>query len=101
MEITTDFVLKLAGLTRLEMSGAEAEAYRQDLAAIISYFQILNAIDTTQISPTARIFKDNAQLGEDVPAPSFSAEELAQMTGEGYDVEQRVFVLQGVLPAVR
>ena len=99
MEITKDLVFQLADLTRLEMSDAEAEQYRHDLAAILDYAQNLNAVDTAHIPPTAHVTEGDAPLGEDVPGPVVRPEELAQMAGDAFDAEERVFVLQGVLAA--
>ena len=96
MNVSTEMVLKLAELTRLEMSASEAVTYRNDLAAILAYFENLDEVDTSGIPPTARVFEGYAELREDVPRPSLTIEEIAAMADDSFDPAEGVFVLQGV-----
>ncbi|HSH12944.1 MAG TPA: Asp-tRNA(Asn)/Glu-tRNA(Gln) amidotransferase subunit GatC [Desulfurivibrionaceae bacterium] len=52
MKITLQEVQYVAKLSRLELSGAEAEAMTGQLDRILSYIDKLNELDTSAVEPT-------------------------------------------------
>ncbi|MBN1353955.1 MAG: Asp-tRNA(Asn)/Glu-tRNA(Gln) amidotransferase subunit GatC [Candidatus Omnitrophica bacterium] len=45
-------VIKIAGLSRLELSDAEAASYGSELAEILNYIAVLNEADVKGVQPT-------------------------------------------------
>lgn len=70
MEINMD---KLAELARIRLSEAEKQAYGQQLADILGFFQQLQAIDVTGIEPMAHPFEMEATLREDAAGAGWTA----------------------------
>lgn len=48
-------VHKVAHLARLELTAAEEEQFTTQLSGILDYFEQLSEIDTSDVSPTARM----------------------------------------------
>lgn len=48
-------VRKVAHLARLELTTAEEEQFTTQLSGILDYFEQLSEIDTSDVSPTARM----------------------------------------------
>ncbi len=53
-KITSEDVLKVAKLARLELPEEEVELYTSQLEKILGYFEQLEQIETTDIEPTTR-----------------------------------------------
>ncbi len=49
---TSDQVRHLASLVRIELTDAEVEEFRTELASILSHIDALSEIDTTDVPPT-------------------------------------------------
>ena len=54
MALTNDEVRHIATLARVELNDAEVERYREQLSSILAHFETLNAIDTSDVPPTAQ-----------------------------------------------
>ena len=54
-ELTTDDVMKLAHLSRIELTAEEIEEYTHELARILDYVQQLQAVDVTGLNPTDQV----------------------------------------------
>ena len=54
-QISRDDVLKLAKLSRLELTDAEINLYRLELEAIFSYIEMLGRVNTEGIEPTYQV----------------------------------------------
>jgi aspartyl-tRNA(Asn)/glutamyl-tRNA(Gln) amidotransferase subunit C len=78
MALTREQVQHIANLARLELSDEELERYRQQLSAILDYFEQLQTIDTEKIPPTTGISAVEANLRADEPQTSLDVEELLQ-----------------------
>ena len=48
-------ILKLAELSKLELSAHEVESYKQELSAILGYVERLQAVDVSGLSPTSQV----------------------------------------------
>ena len=54
MALTGDEVRHIANLARVALSDAEVERFRDQLSSILAHMDTLNAIDTTDVPPTAQ-----------------------------------------------
>ena len=54
MELTHEDVVHIALLARLGLTEIEVERFREQLSNILENFEILQQVDTTDISPTAQ-----------------------------------------------
>jgi aspartyl-tRNA(Asn)/glutamyl-tRNA(Gln) amidotransferase subunit C len=68
--LTLAEVEHIADLARLELSAAERQRYRDQLAAILDYAARLGEVDTTDVPPTASILPRTEVLRPDVVRPS-------------------------------
>ena len=74
MKITREEVRRIATLARLSLDDAEAEALTGQLDAILRYVDVLRALDTTGVEPTAQIAEQATPMREDEPRPSLPQE---------------------------
>jgi aspartyl-tRNA(Asn)/glutamyl-tRNA(Gln) amidotransferase subunit C len=54
-DLTRDDVLKLARLSRLDLTDEEIEQYSKELTAILKYVEQLQAVDVTGLEPTNQV----------------------------------------------
>ncbi len=64
---------KLAVLARIELTGEEKTALSAQVADILGFFQKLQEVDVSGITPMAHPFEAAAPLREDVPADPWAA----------------------------
>lgn len=55
MKLTRDDVLKLARLSRLQLSEDEIVQYQKELSAILEYVEQLDAVDVKDLKPTYQV----------------------------------------------
>ena len=72
MELTREIVENIAELAKLDLTEAEIDRYRDQLAAILDYADMLNALDTEHIPPTASVLPIVNAFREDVAKPGLS-----------------------------
>ena len=65
MAITREQVRHIALLARLELSDAEEEAFTEQLDHILSHFETLQQLDTSEVEPTAHIVNMETPFRED------------------------------------
>lgn len=70
MELRGEQIDYVAHLARLALSPAERERFGAQLASILAYFQKLNELDTSGISPTAHVVGLRNVFREDAERPS-------------------------------
>ena len=75
MKITREEVLKIARLSRLSLSDAEAASMTTQLDAILEYVGQLKGLDTKDVIPTAHVGEMATPLRPDVVRPSLSQEQ--------------------------
>ena len=76
MKITEEMVAYISTLSRLKPDEAETARMTAELEKIVSYMEVLNALDTDGIEPLSHVFPVKNVLREDVVEPSFPREEL-------------------------
>lgn len=54
-QLTKEEVLKLAKLARLRLSDEEVEKYTNELGEILTYVELLSAVDTNELQPTNQV----------------------------------------------
>jgi aspartyl-tRNA(Asn)/glutamyl-tRNA(Gln) amidotransferase subunit C len=75
MAITTNDVLHVAKLARLELSDEEVERMREQLSAILEAVGKVSELDLDDVEPTAHPLDLVNVLAEDEPRPSLSLED--------------------------
>jgi aspartyl-tRNA(Asn)/glutamyl-tRNA(Gln) amidotransferase subunit C len=61
---------RLADLAQLELDDQEAHAFADQLSAILTYAQELQAVNTSGVTPTTHALAELGELRADVVAPS-------------------------------
>ena len=82
MPINLKDVDHVAMLARLELTEAEKEAYTRQLNDILGYMERLNALDTSQVEPTAHVLPLSNVFREDRQRDGLSNEEALQNAPE-------------------
>jgi aspartyl-tRNA(Asn)/glutamyl-tRNA(Gln) amidotransferase subunit C len=54
-DLTRDDVLKLAQLARLDLSDDEVESFKNELAEILQYVEMLDNVDVNGLEPTSQV----------------------------------------------
>ena len=85
MSLTNREVQHIANLARMNLTEDELELYRNQLSAILDYFQQLEGLDTKDVPPTSNVSVDQNPLREDQPDSSLSPEELLNNAPEKDD----------------
>ena len=75
MKITSEEVLYVANLARLEISAAEIEKLTGQIGEILDYVDQLNQVDTTGISGTSHAVPLTNAFREDVVQPHLARED--------------------------
>jgi len=69
-------VLHIALLARLGIAESDVEKFSDQLSHILENFEILEQVDTTEVSPTSHPVAIKNVLREDEVAPSFTPAEI-------------------------
>ena len=73
--LTTQDVLRIAELARLELSAGELELFTRQLGDILTYVEQIRALDTSGVAPTSQVLNRPVDR-DDVPGPTLSRAEL-------------------------
>ncbi len=82
-------IAHVARLSRLELTPAEIEAFRTQLASILEHFRTLQVLDLTNVPPTSHVLPMTNVLREDIPSPCLPRDEVlaaAPAVEDGYVV---------------
>ena len=93
MKITKKDVEQVAKLARLEITETEKEAFTQQLSAILTYVEKLNALKTAGVEPTATVLGQSNVFREDQARPSLPVEKAvanAPESAEGFFVVPKI-----------
>lgn len=89
MSLTLKEVEQIGQLARLKLTPDEIERFRAQLSAILDYAERLQALDTSQVAPTAQVTGLEGVTREDEPRPGLDHDDaLANVpdSDEGYVV---------------
>jgi aspartyl-tRNA(Asn)/glutamyl-tRNA(Gln) amidotransferase subunit C len=73
--LSTQDVVRIAELARLELSSDELELFTRQLGDILTYVEQIRALDTTGVAPTSQVLNRPVDR-DDVPALTLSRAEL-------------------------
>lgn len=90
MSIDRQTVEHIAELARLHLTDAEIEIYTEQLAAILDYAERLNALDTSNISPTASVLPLTNVLRDDATQPGLPREQALANAAAAQDGQFQV-----------
>ena len=68
--LTTDQVLHVARLARLELTDDQVASYRRQLSDVLDHVATLSGVDVQGVEPMAHPIEMTNRLAEDVPEPS-------------------------------
>ena len=74
-KIDREVVLHVAKLASLSLSEAEADRFAGELARVVAYVEQLDAIDTSDVPPTAHVQVERIPLRADELTPCLSHED--------------------------
>lgn len=94
--LTRDTVQNIAELAKLDLTDAEIELYREQLSHILDYAEMLTALDTDDIPPTASVLPINTVMREDKIQGTLSPEKALS---NAPDKEAQQFKVDAVLDA--
>lgn len=78
-------VQHIADLARLQLSEAELTLYASQLSSILEYAAKLDAVDTSDISPTATVLPIDTVLRADQVKPGLDRDELLKHAARSQD----------------
>ena len=84
-DFTTDDLLRLARLARLELTEDERVLFGPQLARILEYARAVQQIDTTDIPPTSHPLETAAPLRPDDRLPCLTRDEVLAQSPEADD----------------
>jgi len=90
MSLTRAQVEYIAELAKLALTDAETERYTEQLSAVLDYASQLQAVDTSDIPPTASVLPLTTVLREDVVRPSLSNAQAIANAPDATDGQFRV-----------
>ena len=85
MKLSREEVKHIALLARVGLSEGEIEKLSEQLSDILENFEVLQQVDTTDVTPTAQSITLENVVREDEPAPSHSKDEVLANAPEQED----------------
>lgn len=78
-DLSRDDILKLAALSRLELTEAEVVEYSRELTAVLRYVEQLQTVDVTGLKPTNQVTGlTNVMRNDQVHDYGYTAQDLLQ-----------------------
>lgn len=93
MSLTLEQVEHIAELAKLALTDEEKARFREQLSAILDYAARLQAIDTSDIPPTATVLPVHTVLRDDAARPPTPRDDLLENAPEKEDGMFRVDVV--------
>jgi aspartyl-tRNA(Asn)/glutamyl-tRNA(Gln) amidotransferase subunit C len=90
MKLERDAVLHIAKLARVELTDDEIATFSEQLSEIIGHFDVLNAVDTDGIEPTAHTLPLRNVMADDSSRPSLPQDDVLAMAPNAEDGYLRV-----------
>ena len=95
MEFSHEEVRRTADLAKLDLTAAEIELFAGQLSACLEYFERLQALDTTDIAPTASVLPLKNVLRDDVAGQPLAPEDVVANAPDSRDYQFRVSAVLG------
>ena len=77
MKIAVEEVEKIAGLARLKLTGREKAELGREMGKILTFFEKIAEVDTSEVPPTFYTLHDRTPLREDAPGGAALGREKA------------------------
>ncbi len=90
MKLSIEEVEHIAKLARLDLTEDEKRRYSEQLSDILEYAEMLDALDTADIPPTAHVLIKECRLQKDQPRHGLSRSELLDNAAETEDGQFKV-----------
>lgn len=90
MELSHEEVRKIAELAKLALTDEEIALYAGQLSSILDYFRKLQAVDTSQIAPTASVLPLKNIFRPDEPADPLTVDEVVANAPDSFAGQFRV-----------
>ena len=90
MELSHEEVRKIAELAKLALTDDEIALYAGQLSSILDYFRKLQAVDTSQIAPTASVLPLKNVFRPDEPSPPLAVDEVVANAPDSFAGQFRV-----------
>ena len=94
MKLTREQVIHIAELARLALTDKEIALYQEQLSSVLEYAERLQALDTSDIPPTATVLPVRNVMRVDEPHPSMRRDEILD---NAPDTQDGCFRVQAVL----
>jgi aspartyl-tRNA(Asn)/glutamyl-tRNA(Gln) amidotransferase subunit C len=94
MTLSLEEVEHIAELAKLALTDEEKSRFREQLSSILDYANSLQALNTSDIPPTATVLPLDTVLRPDVPRESLNREELLANTSHK---EDSMFCVEAIL----
>ena len=89
--VISDETIEYVGiLAKLELSDAEKEAAKKDMASMLDYIDMLNELDTTGVEPMSHVFPVHNVFREDVVTNGDDRENMLANAPEERDGQYQV-----------
>lgn len=85
MEITNEILDYISKLAKLELTEEERKQEIKDMQSIVSYMDILNTLDTSQVETTSHIYPTRNIFREDIVKSSYDKDEILLNAAEKED----------------
>ena len=95
MGLSHEEVRRIAELAKLDLTEDEVALYAGQLSNILDYFQRLQAIDTSQIPPTASVLPLKNVLRADVAREPITPEQAVANASDAFENQFRVSAVLG------
>ena len=94
MKLTREQVIHIAELARLTLTDKEIALYQEQLSSVLEYAERLQALDTSDIPPTATVLPIRNVMRVDEPHPSMGRDKILR---NAPDTQDGCFRVQAVL----
>ena len=85
MSLTLKDVQHVAALARLGLTDEEMETLRDQLSSILEHIEVLNRLDTNDISPTAQVIAVDNVMRDDSVQPSLRQDTVTTLAPRSHN----------------
>lgn len=90
-DLTRDDILKLARLSRIDLTDVEVDAFAGELTAILGYVEHLDSVDVGDREPTSQVTGlENVTRKDEIRGYGYAPEKLLENVPETEDDQIRV-----------
>ncbi len=87
MQITKELIEYISALSKIELNKNQIDKMHTELSTIVEYMEILNQVNTDDVTPDSQIISITNVLRDDNVSPSFSREDILRNSSEHDDTD--------------